>query len=65
MFNMSDLSIELQSFEKSNTFSFKDSALDSVALSPLDIFPRENWVGKLTFSLSALNLKIYFPLTTK
>ena len=39
---MSDLSIELQSFEKSNTFSFKDSALDSVALSPLDIFPREN-----------------------
>ena len=26
---------------------------------------RQNWVGKLTFLLSALNLKITFPLTNK
>ena len=41
---------------------FKDSSLDSVTLNPLEILPRQNWVGKLTFSLSALNLKIGCPL---
>ena len=45
--------------------SFKDTSLDSVALNPLKILPRQNWVGKLTFLLSALNLKIYFLLTNK
>ena len=64
MFNMLHLSIELQSAEKSYKFPFTDTSLDSVALNPVDILPRQNWVGKLTFLLSALNLKISFPLTT-
>ena len=42
MFNMSYLSIELLSTEKSYTFSFKDTSLDSVFLNPLDILPRQN-----------------------
>ena len=63
MFNMSDMLIALQSTGKSNTFPFKDISLDLVALNSLDILLRQNWVGKLTFLLSALNLKIYFPLT--
>ena len=42
MFNMSDLSIELKSTEKSYTFPFKDTSLDSVALNPLEILPRQN-----------------------
>ena len=42
MFNMSDLSIELELTEKSFTFSFKDTSLDSVALNPLGILPRKN-----------------------
>ena len=29
------------------------------------MFLRQNWDGKLTFLLSALNLKISFPLTNK
>ena len=35
--------------EKSYTFPFKDTSLDSVALNPSDILPRQNRVGKLTF----------------
>ena len=62
MFSMSDLSIELQWTEKSCTFPFKDS-LESVALNP--ILSKQNRVGKLTFSLSVLNLIISFPLTNK
>ena len=58
MFNISDLSIELWSTEKLYTFSFKDTSINSVALNPLDILPRQNWFGKLPFLLSALNLKI-------
>ena len=58
MFNMSDLLIELKSTEKSYTFSFKDTSLDLVLLNPLDVLPRQNWVGKVTFLFSALNLKI-------
>ena len=54
MFNMSDLSIELQSTEKSHTFPFKDASLDSILLNPLHIVPRKKWVRKLTFLLSAL-----------
>ena len=42
MFNMSDLSIELQSTEKSYTFPYKDTSFDSVELDPLDITPRRN-----------------------
>ena len=60
MFNMSDLSTELQSTEKSCIFPFKDTSLDSVALNTLEILTRQNLVGKLTFLLSALNLNIFF-----
>ena len=49
MFNMSDLSIEFYSTEKSYTFPFKDTSLDSEALNTSDIVPKPNWVGKLTF----------------
>ena len=38
MLNMSDLSIELQSTEKSYSFPFKDTSLHTWALNPLDIF---------------------------
>ena len=34
-------------------------------LNPLDMLPRQNWVGKLIFLLSALNMKIYFPFANK
>ena len=42
MFIILNLSIELQSAEKSYTFPFKDTSLDLVALNPLDILPRQN-----------------------
>ena len=42
MVNMSDLSTELQSTEKSYTVPFKDTSPDSVALNSLDILPRQN-----------------------
>ena len=54
-FNMSDLSIELQSTEKLYTFPFKDTSLDSAALNLSDILPKQNRVGKLRFLLLALN----------
>ena len=38
MFIMSDLSIEWGSTEKSYTFPFKDTCLDSVSLNPTDTF---------------------------
>ena len=57
---MSYLSIELYSTEKSSTFSFKDTSLDSVFPNPLDIIPKQNRVGKLTILLSALNLIFFF-----
>ena len=47
MFNMSDWSKKL-STEKSYTCSFKVSSLDSVALNPSEILPRQSSVGKLT-----------------
>ena len=37
---MTNLSIELQSTEKSYTLPFKDTSLDSVAPNPLDMLPR-------------------------
>ena len=43
----------------------KDTSLDSLALNPLDVLPKQNGVGKLSFLFSALNLKIYFSLTSK
>ena len=49
MFNTSGFSIELQSAEKSYAFPSKDTSLDSVALYQLDIPPRQNCIGKLTF----------------
>ena len=61
MFNMSDSSLKFESTEKSSTFLFKNNSLDSVALNQLDILPKQNRVGKLTFLLSALNLKVSFP----
>ena len=42
MLNMSDLPTQLQSAEKSWTFSFKDTSLDSAALNRLGMFPRQN-----------------------
>ena len=42
MFNMSDLSTELLSTEKSYLFPFEDTSLDSVALNPLEVLPRQN-----------------------
>ena len=58
IFNASDVSIELKSTEKSYTFPFKNTSLDSVGLNSLDMLLRQNCVGKLTFLLSALNLNI-------
>ena len=52
---MSDFSIVLQSTKRSYTFPFKDTELVCVALNPLHIIRRQNWVGKLTFFLPALN----------
>ena len=60
MFNMSDLSIELQSTEKSYTFPIKDTSLDWILLNLLDMIPRQNWVWKVILLLPALNLKISF-----
>ena len=37
MLHMSDFSIALQSAEKSYTFPFKDTSLDSVTPNPLDM----------------------------
>ena len=59
---MSELSIVLQSTEKSYVFPFEDTSVDTVALNPLEILSRQNWVRKLRFLLSALNLRISFPL---
>ena len=62
---MSELSIVLQSTEKSYLFPFEDTSVDTVALYPLEMLSRQNWVWKLRFLLSALNLRISFPLTNK
>ena len=40
MFNMLDLSIELKSTEKSYTFSFKESSVDSEALNSTGILQK-------------------------
>ena len=42
MSNMSDLSIELESTEKSYPYPFKDISLNSVALIPLEMLQRQN-----------------------
>ena len=63
MFNMSDLWIEMWSNGTHHThhiFSFRDASLNWASLNPLEMLHRENWVGKLTFLLSALNLNISF-----
>ena len=39
---MSDLSVEMQSNEKSYTFPYKDTSLDLAALNPLDMLPSQN-----------------------
>ena len=41
------------------TFPFKDTSIDSVALNALDMLPRQNWIGKLTFLLLTLNLSCF------
>ena len=46
---MSHLSIALQSAEKSYTFSFKETSLESIAPNLLDMLPRKKSVRKLTF----------------
>ena len=60
-----DSSIELSSTEKSCAFPFKDTSTHLVAINPLEIFPKKNCAGKLTFLLFALNFQISFPLTNK
>ena len=60
MFNKSNLSIELKSIKKSYRFQFKDTSLDSLALNPLDMIPRQNWVRNWTFLLSALTYRFLF-----
>ena len=42
MFIMSDLSVALESTEKSSIFPFKDTSLESTAPNPLDMLPRQN-----------------------
>ena len=64
MFNMSDLSIELELTEKSYTFLFNNFP-DSVLLNPLDALSKQNQVVNVALLLSALNLKISFPLPNK
>ena len=49
MFNMSDLSNELQSTEKSYIFPLKYTVIDSVLLNPSEILPEQNRVGKFHF----------------
>ena len=41
-----------------------DAFLDSVALNPLEILPRQNSVGKLAI-FASFKFKNYFPLTNK
>ena len=53
---MSDLSIELQSTEKPNTFPFKHTSLELIAPNLLNMLPTQKSVGKLTFLLLALNI---------
>ena len=60
MFVILNLSIKLYLTEKLSALPFKNTSIDS-----LDILLRQNVVRKLTFSLSALSLKISFPLTRK
>ena len=64
MFNMSDLSIELELTEKSYTFLFNNFP-DSVLLNPLDALSKQSQVVNVALLLSALNLKISFPLPNK
>ena len=54
MFNMSDLSIELELTEKSYTFLFNNFP-DSVLLNPLDALSKQNQVVNVALLLSALN----------
>ena len=49
MFSMSDSSVESWSTGKSYKFPFKDTSLYWKLLTPSDIFPKDNPVGKLTF----------------
>ena len=42
-FNMSDLSTELYLTEKSYTFSFKVTSIESIALNWSDMLPWQNW----------------------
>ena len=59
------LFLPIKSTEKSYTFPFKDTSLESIAPILLDVLPSQNSVGQLTFLLLALNLQISFPLTNK
>ena len=63
MFNMSDLSIELQLTEKKYTFLFKDTPLGSVALNPLNILPRQTKLSrKVNVFIGSFKLKDFFPI---
>ena len=60
MFTVLALSVELQSTEKSYTFSFKDTSLEPIKPILFDMLPRQNWAGRLTFPSLVLNLNISF-----
>ena len=64
MFNNLDLSIALQSTEKSYTLPFKDTSPDSKGLNLLDMLPWQNWVEKWTFLLTFLTSLEIFLLYT-
>ena len=53
--NMSDLSVALQATEKSCTFTFKDTTLETVACNSLGMLPRQNWIGFKRKDLFSIN----------
>ena len=59
VFNMSDLSIYQQQCNQQKNhahFLFKEASLELIAPYALDVVLRKNWLGKLTFLSSDLNL---------
>ena len=56
MFHMSDLSTYIIVNSKIGIFPFNDTCLALVAPNPLDMLPKQNWVGKLT----SPNIKTFF-----
>ena len=66
MFTVLALSVELQSTEKSYTFSFKDTSLGPIKPILLDMLPTQNWAGRLNISFleQISNYYHYFNIKT-